>query len=405
MTRLFLLLSTLTFCLPAFAEQVFQYSGFGTLGLARVNSDYYGYRTDINSDNGTFKNEFEVNTTSVLGFQPEFRFSEQFDAVTQFTYRDRPKNTLDTVTSLAFLRYAPSVEWEFRIGRTALDIFHLSEYRDVGFAYPWAKAPNEVYGIISFRHLDGLDAMHTKHLESQTLRTKLFSGKSKGNYSAYQAPSEVKLDDMLGISFELESIDWSLTANYTAFKLVENIENTRLLSETVAALPSEQWPNNSSFAKILSLKNVNAHYLSLGARYYYNDWTFMSEVTYLNGDSIYIRPSHNGYISAIYNQGAHSFFAIYAASHTKSYRFNEDVDQTLFAELISNIEISSRLLNANQSSSSLGWRWNATDTIAVKAQWERASIKKNGASLWLSKSYDTPSEVVHSLLLNVSFIF
>jgi hypothetical protein len=46
-----------------------------------------------------------------------------------------------------------------RLGRVVLPVFLLSDSRNVGYASPWFRAPNDLYGSLLFQHLDGAQAL------------------------------------------------------------------------------------------------------------------------------------------------------------------------------------------------------------------------------------------------------
>lgn len=92
------------------------------------------------------------------------------------------------------------MNWSVRVGRTAPDIFLLTEYRDVDFSYVWATAPNEVYGIIPYRSIDGLDVTYQQRALGGVFKTKLFTGSNETEISASTIVEEIKVEDVIGIS-------------------------------------------------------------------------------------------------------------------------------------------------------------------------------------------------------------
>jgi len=110
-------------------------SGFGTIGVVTTDSDYFGYRADFSKSGGVFKDDFDFAESTNLGIQFDIIATEEIDIVVQAIYRDQQELNLDTALNLAFVRYAPNANWSFRLGRTAYDLFLLTEYRDIGYAY------------------------------------------------------------------------------------------------------------------------------------------------------------------------------------------------------------------------------------------------------------------------------
>lgn len=393
--------------LGAKAEENFRFSGFGTLGLVQTDSSYYGYRSDVSYEDGTFKGELDLGTTSIFGIQPEYHFNDRFDFVSQFVYRNQNNFSFDSALRMAFLRYNPTADLSIRVGRTAIDIFRLSEYTDIGFAYPWAKAPTEVYGLITYRHLDGIDATKTFQLDASTLRAKVIAGESKADQSSYLFSEEVKIGDFIGFSLEWEATDWILKGNFSTTHVENDNTATSTLSSAVAQLSPTDWPNNLEYAQELSLVNKDVRYASLGGTFFFSDWRLITEFSNIESDSIFIGPTNNGYVSAVYSFNNHEFFASYSFVRSKYYNFDQPIDRNgPYGQLIAEIELAGSFLNATQKSVSIGWRWNVSERVAIKTQFERTDIAHHGSALWLSKNnLVAPPEIVNAFYLNTSFIF
>ncbi len=106
-----------------YGQDNLQVSGFGNLSLVSTDSERYGYRQDISQEDGAFKDELDIHSSSSLGLQLDYAINANFDAVYQGIYRNQNEVDLDTLSSIAFIRFAPSATWSYRLGRTPLDIF------------------------------------------------------------------------------------------------------------------------------------------------------------------------------------------------------------------------------------------------------------------------------------------
>jgi hypothetical protein len=135
----------------------------------------------------------------------------------QTVYRDQEDLNFDTALSLAFVRYAPNPNRSFRLGRTAFDLFLLTEYRDIGYAFAWAHVPSEIYGVIPHRYLDGIDVTYSQPLGDLTFSAKLFYGKNEFAVTAFSAPDApaFRFDNIIGLALYLQSINWDIAVNYT----------------------------------------------------------------------------------------------------------------------------------------------------------------------------------------------
>jgi hypothetical protein len=394
-------------------------SGFGTLGAVSTDSKLYGYRRDISQGDGVYENEINVNSVNVFGIQLDANINSTFDAVYQGVYRNQNDISLDSITSMAFLRYLPDASWSIRLGRTPIDLFLLSEYRDIGFAYAWTKAPSEVYGMIPYRHLDGLDITYSAQFSNLTLRSKVYTGKSKADISNIDANLEIKLDNIYGISFALEAMDWTINARYTEVEFAENTSVQKTLIQGVLQVPDAIWPNSTQFSESLLMKNKKINYVSIGGRYNFNSWKLLSEFTQTQSKSIVISKLLAGYVSVMKRYKNQYFYVISAFTDSENFDMNSLNINTQFLSmspdgmaLFHAVDQNMNFYSSNQQTQSIGWRLNIKENLAFKIQLDRTKIEEQGGALWLNKNTTTiknqlltPQETIHTLSTNLSFIF
>ena len=412
-------LTLLFLAFTAHAESDWHFSGFGTFGFVTSDSKTLGFRTDTARGKASFKNEYDFQSTSVLGGQLEYTFNEEFEAVLQMVHRDQDDFTLNDYTNLAFLRYSPNPDWSLRLGRTAIDLFQLTEFRNIGFAYPWAKVPTEVYGLVPYRYVDGLDASYTHPYQSGNFRVKAFIGESKSAFSISRKPEEIEVHNITGLVIGFDTFDWSINARYTEAKLANEIETTKGLIGFVQMIPVEYWPSRNDYIEQLSLQDKRVRYSSISARYDYENWQFLSEVSHIEGEGIVIRNVNMGYLSASYRFNEHQFFGIYGFSDSENYTLSDpNFDPKNFPPDIQAgvgyINDAANFFASNQSTYSLGWRWDISETLTFKLQWDNTKVEQGGATLWLfADSYNynpgersnVPGETINVYLANVSFTF
>ncbi len=394
------------------------FSGFGTLGVISSDSKEYGYRTDLDQSDGSFNNTPYFASSSILGLQFDYTLHANTDLVFQSVYHNQDPITLDSTTRLAFARIAANPSWSFRLGRTSLDLFLLTEYRDVGFGYIWAQTPSEVYGLMPYRYLDGADITHSAHFNSINLRSKLFAGTTTSDLGSYQGTESVKLDDIYGLSFTLETFQWSLQYRYTSARVANESQSSQGLATGITALAASVpgfdsiWPNSGDTIARLRLKGNVANYTSLGGKYDWQQWSALAEFSRIGLERNF-NDVTAGYASLIFHSQSFSLYGIYAATHSDIFDMDTlGVDVATLStipsalELYGAVDTQLNFYTTNQSTWSLGWRWNLTASLALKCQWDRTRIKTQGGVLWLNKDFATqPKETVNTLFTNVSFIF
>ena len=149
--------------LPACAQTAepvssLRFSGFGTLGAVHADvSEPWGFRRDASQP--LHQGGVRGDVDSRFGLQANYAIDNQLEFVGQVQLKRRvseskPSDSLEW----AFASYRPTSDLTIRVGRTSPDIFLLSDYRSVGFAYPWVRPNVETYAILPIFSVEGVDA-------------------------------------------------------------------------------------------------------------------------------------------------------------------------------------------------------------------------------------------------------
>lgn len=397
--------------LPTTASEIgndaLQLSGFATLGSAFSDSEYHGYRKNVSSDQGVFSGNVDFKQHTLLGLQADWSASSSIDFVFQGVLRDLPKTSFDRLTTLAFLRYELNSNWTFRVGRTAPDLFLLTEYRDVDFSYIWATAPNEIYGIVPYKSIDGVDVTYSQRVFGGVFNSKFFTGSSAGEISTIEIIQETKIEDILGVSLSFDHFNWIVNGKYSQVKIANEAEVNKFLAESISNVPDFLWPNSQTFAQSLLMKGEEVSYLSVSGQYQWQSWLVSAELSQMNSPSDVIPRINSGYASISYRLNAHQFYTVFAFTDSNKYIFNEPgVNEDVLEELV---DVTTKVMNfyaANQSTVSFGWRWDITNNIASSLQWNYTSVEAEGGTLWLNKiPHHDSEEKINTVLYTLSMVF
>ncbi len=284
------------------ASTSWEFTGFGTLGYAP--SDKYSdlilkrnvsQRSQTIEDNGWL-------VDSRLGFQLSKELSPQWDIVTQALAREKVHNTLENSIEMAFLRYRSNGIWSVKLGRMPLNIFLLSDHKEVGYSYHWVRPPTEFYGWIPFSYLDGaqfsleffnMDALLRLDAYIGTTQATLNISYSKGGSSYNTAKAEPTHG--LGISWEKNNL--TLRFNATHFKISKDIQAITELKNFVSD-PDIQtyWPEATQIAEDYSLENAEFNYLSVGLSWQPGAWVIQGEISDIGSASYGTYDGQRAYI-------------------------------------------------------------------------------------------------------------
>jgi hypothetical protein len=155
-------------------------TGFGTVGGSISSNSNYAYRHDPTEGAGA-TNQFDIGLESRLGVQAVVDFGSGISVTAQELARQRGNEAFSLGTEWLYLQYAPDSDWKLRLGRVALATFLVSDSREVGYAAPWFRAPNELYGTSAFQYVDGAQVRwhHTLGPVGIMLEASLGSGTSR----------------------------------------------------------------------------------------------------------------------------------------------------------------------------------------------------------------------------------
>jgi hypothetical protein len=135
--------------------------GFGSAGAAYSNNADADYVTSALKPNGVgASGRWSPNLDTRLGAQLNFAANDQWSAVLQVVSEQRLDRSYRPGVEWANIKYQATPDLALRVGRIALPLFLAADYRKVGYALPWARAPVEVYGVIPVTSSDGIDATY-----------------------------------------------------------------------------------------------------------------------------------------------------------------------------------------------------------------------------------------------------
>ncbi len=382
-------------------------SGFGTAGLLRADAPAgWGFlRTEDQAPNsgGT-----RADVDSRLGLQINYQPSPQFELVGQ-AVAERRASFVDDSSAItwAFAGWHPRSDLDVRVGRMNLDLFLLSDFRDVGFAYMSARPPVEFYGLIP-NSLDGADVARTWQDGDARWKAKLFAGRSK--------VLGIDLSPGFGLSLTRESGKLLLRAGYTRVHTAGNEVFEQPIIDALApaaALPvpavAQQAATLRSF---LESSGSVLDYVSVGLNYEPSDWIWTAEAMHVGGSPVYTYSA--AYVSGGRRIGPVTLFGIASAAR------GDAADQTAppwgaavapylgpaVAQQLQALAVGATdYANATiaQRTLSTGARWDILPQVDIKLQYDHVQINEHGGAFWANSGTSSGHANVGSLL--VDFVF
>lgn len=382
--------------------------GFGTFGFIGTDTDKIGFlRSNTQTQDATSAGG--ITTDSRLGVQLSVNINPSIYAAVQWTARDHAGDFFEQNLDWAFLRWNINQSSNIRVGRLALDLFLLSDYRDVGYAYPWMRPPHEFYNNLALYHFDGIDLNHKIYFDDSFLSIKLFSG-----YIFNQRPSSYASNTLdfelvqVGGNVKFESGHWITRAGYSYLHSIRNIKNGQLKTAFKNPFVRAGMPGFDQIKSSLELKNAKLHYYSLGMAYDDGLWLSQAEASYVNSSTPYFPDTASGYLSIGRRISKVTLYTLFGIS----YSFQKDIPiptpifpSAQLQELSQAIDQSINKNGVDEKSISLGARWDFHPKFALKTQWSHYWLGKNGTQSWQDLTLKDKSREVNVWSLGIDFTF
>ena len=399
---------------PEQSEFNLNFSGFGTLGVVRSFSDELLFHREL-SMNGS-DSDFSFKPDSLLGLQVNADFTESLDAIAQVVLKDRASDLVLDSLELMFLRYRPNRDWAIRLGRTSTDLYMLSEYRNVSYAYLWSRPVPEFYAISSsIAKIDGIDISYTHNMGGGSWETKLAYGITHSLLATQNSRFDIDVKNVFVLTSIYTSDDWIFRFAATSVEVDELEFVTNDLVTGLNLVPTTLWPKARALAQDIDGPGQKLQYYALGLQYDHMNWVIQSEIGYIDSDWGILQSFYNGYLSVGYRVDEMTFYSVLAyidnSEEPASYASPQLPDQ-LPEELSAGINIlyegaveALSASQADQATFSLGLRWDLYPNTCVKFQWDHTWVDQSATGMWTQTQDLFGDAEVDLLSLNFSFIF
>tara|TARA_R110001592_G_scaffold200393_1_gene449204 strand:+ start:2237 stop:3460 length:1224 start_codon:yes stop_codon:yes gene_type:complete len=300
----------------------------------------------ISSDNDAGYNNADSSANfsedSKLGLQGTFNISDNTQAVLQLMMRG--KYDWEVEAEWAYLSHRFDNGVKIRGGKLRVPLFMYSDYLDVGYAQPFARPPQEVYGTIPFSSYTGAGVSYDVEYDDSTLTMQAFGGESDVKNSA------VELSNLMGANVSWTDEIWTLRAVYAQAKL-----DGPIVSEVT--VPLAAGVNTQANYTVLELNDEKGSFVGVGASYDNGEVIAITEWTRSEIDNAY-PDTDSGYLTLGYRIKE---FTPYA---TVAYMKTQDNDERLPLSTATSIQMVA--FNAERMAYSIGLRWDAIDNVAIK---------------------------------------
>jgi hypothetical protein len=131
------------------------------------------------SQDGSIQNTPDFSTDSRLGLQISAKVNPDISVTGQLLAKANKDNS-NVEADWAFVSYRVNEPLSIRAGKIKFPTFLISDYYEVGYAYPWIRPPQEVYYSNPITTLNGVDVLAKIRLGDMTLLFQPYYGNSRG---------------------------------------------------------------------------------------------------------------------------------------------------------------------------------------------------------------------------------
>lgn len=375
-----------------------EFRGFGSLSGAYSDAKSLGFRRDITQEGKT--RQFSLSQDSLIGLQTDVQISDAFKASVQVVGKDRVNNSLDEAVTWANVSYDFNNAWNIRVGRIGSDLTLIGDVGNISYAYDWVRPPVEFYGAIPFYHYDGAEVLYRRSLTHGYLSAKVFYGRSGSTYKYESGESEFDLVPFSGAALRYENGGFTYRAAYAWTKL-DSAQHSGISLRSILKA-NDYMPGAKETLAQLAIDRSPIQYFTTGFEYRHASWKWLAEVSYMDVDLATILPSIAAYTGIVRRFNDFALFGL--VSHVHPTHSPESVNSQLPEPYRSYIDYGLNEVDFEQSTASLGMRWDIAPNIAVKGQWDHTWVAANKSLLWDGKQ-SVSDEQVNIFTLGVSLIF
>lgn len=189
-----------------------EFDGFLTAGFAVHDQDEQASQSptkylDSITDDLSFDND------SKFGLQITADVAEDMQVVAQILAAAADDN-YDLDVEWAYLDYSLSENVSLRAGKAKEPVFLISDYFEVGYAYPWIRPPQEVYGANPINTITGLEFLIQGNVGGMNLSFQPYVGSNTDDIPGTQGAGTFKAENFFGGAFQLASESFTFQVSY-----------------------------------------------------------------------------------------------------------------------------------------------------------------------------------------------
>jgi len=373
----------------------FEFSGYGRIIAGYLDENGVEYKG--------YKDSFELSKSSLLGLQGEYEFNEQWSATTQILLKSNNNATIDNSgLEWLYLTYSPIDSIKVKLGKLRTPFFTLSDFSDVGFAYPWITPPEQVYDNSLFKTFDGIDVVYKFGTQTFDITLEGYYGKESGKVGFGGLKTYVVAENLSGVigKINIENFEFRISS-YNANVDIDIDELTQLKNIL----------SNLSFDKSAQTLATTgrAHAHQVGIIYDNLDYFVRGEWNHVKSDIGIVPDIKNYYFTIGLNRAPFTYHITFANSDVDiqdpeneiPIGVSNELDQLAYAYGVVFSESSPDYMR----SWTIGARWDVFPNIALKAELSMLQGADVAQSFFVNPDNPTFDKKANLYLVGLDWVF
>ena len=388
---------------------MFTFGAFGTLGVVHSDQPLADFTSaSIEGSGAGHTHAWSAAVDSLVAAQVGAQITPEFSAVLQVLSEQNATTRFTPHLEWAYLKYEVTPDFSVRAGRTDLNVFLLTDSRNIGFAFPFVRPPIELYNLVPVTNSDGIDFSYRLPVGGGTNTIDASAG-----HARYQYPiSDSRVTGTADATEQLSVVDTFQRGSAT-FRL--NYGQAHLTIPTLEPLFDafrEFGPQGVGIADRYDVVHRILTFYGASAAYEPGDWFLMGEWGRIDSHSV-LGEATGWYISSGHRFREITPYAIYAQTRPNSNTRAPGLDVSTLppsqaaAATTLNTELNTELGTiASQRTASLGARFDVTTYIDLKLQWDHTTLGANSQG-WLTNLQPgfRPGSSVTLISATLDFVF
>jgi hypothetical protein len=321
--------------------QAVEFDGFLTAGFSLHDQEDITYLDGITDD-------ISFDQDSKFGLQVTADVSEDMQVVAQILAAGRDDN-FDMDVEWAYLDYKISEMLSLRGGKIKEPVFLISDYFEVGYAYPWIRPPQEVYTANPINTINGMEILLQTRVAGFNLSLQPYLGSNTEAIPGTQGAGIFNAESFFGAALQMASPSFTFQLSFL---------NTDVV--TSGFVPAGTTPGLSSIEFFNLAATGEAELVSAG---------ISVDINNLVGYAEFVTREITGTVSALFpNQDAYYLTFGYRMGKFLPHLTiaNSDSDTAVAADGANGFSVANSVI---QDSITLGLRYELNDSATLKMEY------------------------------------